>query len=143
MLSGLHTIIYSADADKDRQFLSDLGLNSVDAGGGWPIYAVTVRFDSTICSRTYRRPVILKSQPSEIAVHPLHGEGQKPGTGLYFMVDDVHAAIEAFKKKKVNCSAIVEHPWGSLTTITLPSGTTVDCYQPKHACVLFLVYIEI
>lgn len=42
MLSGLHTIIYSADATKDRKFLADLGLPSVDAGGGWSIFAVPV-----------------------------------------------------------------------------------------------------
>jgi hypothetical protein len=47
---GMHAIIYSTAAEKDRKFLSDvLGLASVDAGEGWLIFALP---------------------PSEIAVHP-------------------------------------------------------------------------
>ena len=35
MISGLHTIIYSKDAEADRAFFRDvLGFQSVDAGGG-------------------------------------------------------------------------------------------------------------
>ena len=40
MITGLHAIIYSQDADKVRAFLRDvLGLKSVDAGHGWLIFA--------------------------------------------------------------------------------------------------------
>jgi catechol 2,3-dioxygenase-like lactoylglutathione lyase family enzyme len=40
MITGLHAIFYSPDADKVRAFLRDvLGLKSVDAGHGWLIFA--------------------------------------------------------------------------------------------------------
>jgi catechol 2,3-dioxygenase-like lactoylglutathione lyase family enzyme len=51
MILGLHAIIYSRDADKNRTFLRDvLGLKSVDAGHGWLIFA---------------------APPAELAVHPI------------------------------------------------------------------------
>jgi len=40
MISGVHAIIFTRDADAVRAFLRDvLELPSVDAGGGWPIFA--------------------------------------------------------------------------------------------------------
>jgi hypothetical protein len=40
MITGIHAIIYSSDADKNRAFLRDLlGLKWVDAGHGWLIFA--------------------------------------------------------------------------------------------------------
>lgn len=40
MINGMHVILYSRQAEKVRDFLGDvLGWRSVDAGGGWPIYA--------------------------------------------------------------------------------------------------------
>jgi len=39
LTSGAHVIVDSSDAEADRKFLRDvLGLESVDAGGGWLIY---------------------------------------------------------------------------------------------------------
>src|ERR1700674_5507603 len=41
LISGVHTLIYSHDADADRAFFRDvLGLDSVDSGGGWLIFAL-------------------------------------------------------------------------------------------------------
>ena len=53
MITGMHAIVFSPDADKTRGFFADvLGLPSVDAGGGWPIFALP---------------------PAELAVHPADG----------------------------------------------------------------------
>lgn len=50
MISGGHVIVYSRDAEADRSFFQDvLRLPSVDAGGGWLIFALP---------------------PAEVAVHP-------------------------------------------------------------------------
>ena len=50
MISGSHVIVYSRDAEADRAFFQDvLQLPSVDAGGGWLIFALP---------------------PAEVAVHP-------------------------------------------------------------------------
>ena len=50
MIIGAHTIIYSNNAEADREFLRDvLGFAHVDAGHGWLIFALP---------------------PAEVAVHP-------------------------------------------------------------------------
>ena len=40
MITGIHAILFSKHAESVRGFLADvLELPSVDAGGGWPIFA--------------------------------------------------------------------------------------------------------
>lgn len=54
-VNGIHILFYSSDADADRAFLRDaLGFKSVDAGGGWMIFAMPHR----------KRPFILRRIPS-------------------------------------------------------------------------------
>ena len=37
MITGVHAIVFSPEAEKVRAFFTDvLGLPSADAGGGWP-----------------------------------------------------------------------------------------------------------
>ena len=56
MITGMHAIVFSPDAAKVREFFADvLNLRSVDAGGGWLIFALP---------------------PAELAVHPADGEGR-------------------------------------------------------------------
>lgn len=106
---GAHSILYSKDAEADRAFLRDiLGFPHVDVGHGWLIFGLP---------------------PSEIAIHPGEpGDAQE----LYFMVDDVKAFIAEMEGKGRACSPVSEQRWGSLTTLTLPSGAKVGVYQPKH-----------
>ena len=41
MIVGGHTVIHSTNPEADRAFFKDvLGLPSVDAGGGWLIFAL-------------------------------------------------------------------------------------------------------
>src|SRR5918994_2487770 len=41
MIAGAHTIIFAEDAERARAFLRDvLGLDGVDAGDGWLIFAL-------------------------------------------------------------------------------------------------------
>ena len=41
MINAAHVVIYTRDAGADRAFFRDvLGLGSVDAGGGWLIFAL-------------------------------------------------------------------------------------------------------
>jgi len=41
VISGAHAIIFSSEAEADRAFFKDLlGLDHVDAGGGWLIFAL-------------------------------------------------------------------------------------------------------
>jgi len=109
MITGAHVIIYSKDADKDRDFIRDvLEFPHVDAGHGWLIFALP---------------------PAEVAVHP----GEENGAHqLYLMCDDVKELVAELKKKKVKCGPISEERWGSLTHIRLPGGGELGVYQPRH-----------
>jgi hypothetical protein len=115
MINGAHVIHYSKNAEADRNFLRDvLGFKSVDAGHGWLIFALP---------------------PAEIAVHPAEGEGKQE---LYLMCDDLAAEIAALEAKGVECSAVHNERWGSITNIKLPSGSLLGLYQPKHPTALGL-----
>src|SRR5471030_982946 len=108
MIFGAHVILYSKDAEADRRFLAKvLGFKSVDAGHGWLIFALP---------------------PSEAAVHPADTNGKHE---LYLMCDDLPAEIESLNAKGVECSAVHEERWGSITTIPLPGGGSLGLYQPK------------
>src|SRR5580692_8487140 len=116
MISGAHVIVYSKNAEADRDFLRDvLGFKSVDAGHGWLIFALP---------------------PAEIAVHPAGGDAGKQE--FYLMCDDLAAEIAALKAKGVECSQVHNERWGSVTKIRLPSGSEVGLYQPKHPTALGL-----
>lgn len=110
MIHGAHVIVYSKDAEADRRFFRDvLSYRSVDAGGGWLIFALP---------------------PAEVAVHPSEKNDVHE---LFFMCDDIKALMAEMKAKKVKCSAIDEQRWGSITRVTLPGGGKIGVYQPKHA----------
>ena len=109
MIFGGHVVLYSKDAAADRAFFRDvLALASVDAGGGWLIFALP---------------------PAEVAVHPAGENGRHE---LYFMCDDLKAEIARLGDKGIRCSDVEEARWGSIVRIRLPGGGEVGLYQPKH-----------
>jgi hypothetical protein len=114
MINGMHAILYSQDADATRDALRQvLGTRSVDAGGGWLIFALP---------------------PAEIAVHPA-GEGGR--VELYLMCDDVAATVAALQAKGFQAARPVsDQGWGLLTAITLPGGVELGLYQPRHPTAL-------
>ena len=108
MIFGAHVILESTDADADRAFLRDvMHFKSVDAGHGW---------------------LILALPPAEVAVHPGSGSTHH----LYLMCDDLPAEIARLQAAGVATGEVSEQRWGSLSTITLPSGASLGLYQPKH-----------
>lgn len=114
MITGAHWLIYSPDADADRAFVRDLlRFRGVDAGGGWLIFALP---------------------PAELAFHPVdpaHG-GQSGSAMLYLMCDDLHATMASLRSKNVPLGNVTEAPYGTLTTLRLPSGVEIGLYQPTH-----------
>ncbi len=109
MISGAHLILYSQNAEADRAFFRDvLDFPSVDAGRGWLIFALP---------------------PTEAAVHPAPQGGKLE---LYWMTEDVHAAVEMLQSKGVECGPVSEQGWGIVTELALPSGAKLGLYQPKH-----------
>lgn len=117
MINGAHVLLFSADAEADRDFFRDiLGLKSVDAGHGWLIFELP---------------------PAEAALHPSEESSRKDehamlGAELYFMCDDLKVTVKMLKDKNVACGPVREEGWGIKTTIRLPSGGEVGLYQPKH-----------
>jgi catechol 2,3-dioxygenase-like lactoylglutathione lyase family enzyme len=108
MIFGSHVILFSTDADADREFLGRVfGLDHVDAGGGWLIFGLP---------------------PGEVAVHP----ETAPGAQLYFMCDDLGAEMARLDAIGVQCSEVDEARWGSVTTIRMPGGGDLGLYQPRH-----------
>lgn len=111
MISGAHAIVYSSDPEADRAFFKDgLGLASVDAGGGWLIFALP---------------------PSELAVHP--AETGNPGHEIYLLCEDIDRIATDLESRGI----VVERPfsdqdWGRLAFIHLPGGGRLGIYQPRH-----------
>lgn len=109
MINGMHAIIYSRDAEADRAFMRDvLGFASVDAGGGWLIFALP---------------------PAEIAVHPAESNGKHE---LYLICDDVKAEVTRLAGQGITCGPISEEGWGLLTRVRLPGGGDLGLYEPRH-----------
>jgi catechol 2,3-dioxygenase-like lactoylglutathione lyase family enzyme len=109
MITGAHTIIYTKDADADRAFFEEvLGLPSVDAGGGWLIFALP---------------------PAEVAMHPHETGGAHE---LYLMCDDVHAAVEELRSRGAELDDVSDEGFGLVTAIRLPGGGRLGLYEPRH-----------
>ena len=110
MIIGAHASIFTNDAEGVRAFIRDvLGFSSVDAGGGWLIFALP---------------------PAELAVHPTDGDAHHEP---YLMCDDVHATVEELQAKGVKFTRpITDAGWGLITALELPDGRELALYEPRH-----------
>lgn len=109
MITGVHALFYTTDAEAARAFLRDkLGLPHYDAMPGWPL------FDA----------------PSGIiACHPAGA----PSHGIAFSCDDLEETVRELKGRGVQFVApIVEEDWGRHTFFELPGGGPVQLYEPKY-----------
>ena len=110
MITGMHAIVFSPEAEKVRTFFADvLGMPSVDAGGGWLIFALP---------------------PAELAVHPADGESHHE---LYLMCDDIQATLAGLRDKGAEvCRDVSDQGWGLVAAIRLPDGSEFPIYEPRH-----------
>ena len=109
-INGGHVIIYSKDAEADKEFFKNvLKFANVDVGHGW---------------------LIFKLPPAEIAVHP---SDENDLHEFYLMTDNLDAEMKALKKSGVPCEPPSQQGWGLLTRITLPGGGKLGLYEPRHA----------
>ena len=110
MIDGVHAIIFSDEAERLRAFFRDvLEFPSVDAGGGWLIFALP---------------------PAELAAHPDGGESRHE---LYLMCDDIRTTVEELKAKGVEFTReISEERFGLVTALRLPGGGELAIYEPRH-----------
>ena len=101
---------FSSDAGATRAFLRDvLELDSVDAGGGWLIFALP---------------------PAELGVHPTDGA---PHHALYLMCDDLGEALERLAGRGV---AVARDPadegFGRIAYLEVPGLGELGLYEPSH-----------
>ena len=110
MINGVHAVLFSQDADSVRAFLRDvLGFSSVDAGGGWLIFALP---------------------PAELAAHPTT-EGVKHE--LYFMCDDIESTVAELEGRGVQFTQpVADEGFGLVTAMRVPGGGELGLYEPKH-----------
>jgi predicted enzyme related to lactoylglutathione lyase len=110
VINGVHAVLFSEDAESVRAFFRDvLGFSSVDAGGGWLIFALP---------------------PAELAAHPaMNGEKHE----LYFMCDDIEATVAELEGKGVQFTRpLKDQGFGLVTAMRVPGGGELALYQPKH-----------
>jgi catechol 2,3-dioxygenase-like lactoylglutathione lyase family enzyme len=111
MITGAHAVVFTRDAEATRAVFRDvLSFPSVDAGGGWLIFALP---------------------PAEVAAHPADGDERHE---LYLMCDDIEATVRELAAKGVEFSSgVTQQRWGLITTINLPGGGRLGLYEPRHA----------
>src|SRR4051794_31659438 len=110
MITGTHSIVYAEEPDRARSFFADvLGWPSVDAGGGWLIFACP---------------------PSEVAVHGAEPDGSGRHE-LTLTCDDLEATMAELAAKGVEFGGdIGEQRWGRTTMMRIPGGGQMMLYQP-------------
>jgi hypothetical protein len=106
---GTHTLLYTAEPEALRACLRDVfGWSTVDAGGGWLIFALP---------------------PAEMGVHP----GEAPSHAVSFMCDDVHRTVADLKAKGIEFEGEpVDQGYGIAVDMVLPGGVKVGLYEPRH-----------
>jgi catechol 2,3-dioxygenase-like lactoylglutathione lyase family enzyme len=114
LISGLHSIVFSTDADATRAFFRDkLTLPFVDAGHGWLIFALP---------------------PAELGVHPADTPEDAGRHQLSLMCSDVEATVAELKAKGVEFDGGVENQgWGLVAKMKVPGCGELWVYQPRHA----------
>jgi catechol 2,3-dioxygenase-like lactoylglutathione lyase family enzyme len=114
VIDAVHALLFADDAGAARAFLRDvLGLGSVDAGGGWLIFALP---------------------PAELAVHPTGGNDRTAGEHqLYLMCHDIRRTAAELEARGVELtSPITEERFGMVTSLRVPGAGEVGLYQPAH-----------
>ena len=110
MISGAYVMIFSKDDAADRAFLRDvLEIPCIAEGEHW---------------LTFRLP------PTELGVHE---HDQNDFHQVYFICDDLDAAIARLADKGVTCDEPETQSWGRATSVPLPGGGKLGLYEAHHA----------
>ena len=109
-VGAVHVTLFSRDAEATRAFFRDvLELDSVDAGGGWLIFALP---------------------PAELGVHPTDAP---PKRELYLMCDDIDATVADLQGKGVEPSRHVsDEGFGRVAYLDVPGIGDLGLYEPRH-----------
>ena len=76
--------------------------------------------------------MIFALPPSEVAVHPAKSGQEDAMNSLFLMCDDLDATMRLLRRKKAKCRVVGDESWGRVAMITLPSGSELGLYEPRH-----------
>ena len=111
----MHTLLYTTEPDAVRPVFADVfGFESVDAGGGWLIFALP---------------------PAELGVHPADGPvGGNAGTHQVSLIcDDLETTVGELRAKGIEIPGEpVDEGFGITISMRLPGGLDVMLYEPRH-----------
>jgi hypothetical protein len=115
MITGVHTMFYSANAAELRAFLRDkLRFPFTDVHDGWLIFDMP---------------------DAEMGVHPTDArEGEPHNThSISFYCDDIHKTVADLKSRGVEfVSDVKDQGYGLVTQFKMPGDLIVDLYQPRY-----------
>jgi catechol 2,3-dioxygenase-like lactoylglutathione lyase family enzyme len=117
VITAVHTLIYSDDAEATRAFLRDvLGLPFVDAHDGWLIFG---------------------TGPSELGVHPAGPppSGDRPPVRheISLMCDDIEATVAQLRARGAEFTReIRQDGYGRTIELAVPGAGQMIVYQPRH-----------
>jgi catechol 2,3-dioxygenase-like lactoylglutathione lyase family enzyme len=116
MITGVHTMFYTSEAEALREFLRDkLQFPFTDVGHGWLIFDLP---------------------DAEMGCHPAdeNSAGAKPGThSISFYCDDIEQTVAELKGRGVEfLSEVSDNGYGFSTSFKMPGGVEVELYQPKY-----------
>ena len=121
MITSIHTLIYSDDANTTRTFLRDVL--------GWKYVAED--FDKDW--------LIFKSGPSELGVHPTHSEWEGKSYdyprhhSIALMCDDIDTTVGELRAKGAQFRGpIEEREYGRVIMMIVPGADDIQVYQPTH-----------
>jgi len=108
-VTGAHVLIYTSAPEAVRAVFRDvLGLDHVDAGDGWLIFALP---------------------PAELGIHPSDTAGHE----LTLMCDDVAATMTELQARGLEFRGEPEDKgFGIGVTMLLPGGAELLLYEPRH-----------
>lgn len=117
MITGVHLLFNSADAEADRAFFTEvLGWRTTvqkPADDGWLIF---------------RAPL------AELGV-----QSQADATvDLHLMCDDIATTVADLRSRGVKTGPVADVGYGFCTRIRLPSGAEIGLYEPRHSAALDL-----
>lgn len=118
MITGVHALIYTNEAEKLRAFFRDvLQMPNVDAGHGWLIFTLP---------------------PAELGIHPKDPNDSRLTTHqFYLMCDDINETMKELQARGVEFARPVsDQGFGLVSAIKLPGGGELGIYQPKHPVAL-------
>jgi catechol 2,3-dioxygenase-like lactoylglutathione lyase family enzyme len=119
MITAVHNLVYSDDAEATRAFFRDvLGWANVEARGGWLIFS---------------------TGPSELGVHPSSGEQENPAWTardrheISLICDDILATVAELRAKGANFTReLRDDGYGLTISLEVPGAGEMLVYEPRH-----------